>query len=134
MGYRSDVKLLVAERVYNLILHEAEQSTIENVKIFIQQPDSVVFNEETKSVLITWEDVKWYSGYYPEIILIENILDDLDNLVNDCDDIEKEEEIVKDNFYKFVRIGEDSNDNEERTNDNFGDYTGELYIVRSFSM
>ena len=58
-----------------------------------------------------WDYVKWYDGY-DEVGFIEEFL-----------------ESIPDEDYRFIRLGEDSDDNEER-----GEYfDSDIYISRSIS-
>ena len=59
-----------------------------------------------------WEQVKWYDGY--------ECVDFVESFITDC---------IPEEDYKFVRIGEETDDVEER-----GDYwDAEIYVQRSIS-
>ena len=117
MGYRSQVVLAVSKEAYALLTtviarggDVAELFDTQNGYVEIQHN-----YEADDSVAYLWDSIKWYEDY-PAIRAIENFMAQLENS-------EMEE------HYRFVRVGEDSNDNEER-----GYGFENIYIDRSINL
>jgi hypothetical protein len=85
---------------------------------------SIDYDEENQAILVSYQDVKWYSDY-EHVKTVEKAFDDIDELINN-DSIttvtEDDTDTTPFNIaWEFVRIGEDDNDIETRASDN-GDY------------
>ncbi len=116
MGYRSEVILAVhAELVPALMAAFAKCE--ETQKLCTQHVDHLDTDYDGKgNWLMRWDHIKWYDSY-PEVTMIEKLVEGMD-----CDDLE--EFGLKDltlsasdgysELYKFVRIGEEMEDNEVR--------------------
>ena len=121
MGYRSDVKIIVSREGYRELKDYVERECIK-----YQKPDSDYdFNllkiadglrTDGDQVVISWDDVKWYDGYYNDVDVVVNGLEHL---------------AAKGYSYRFYRVGESYEDIEETCID--GELDQDLdyfYIVR----
>jgi len=86
MGYRSVVKLALRKQAY----YDNKANLLESIK------DCDIISETDEAYFFLWEDVKWYPSY-GDVKAVEEVMDSL-----------KEEE------YGFMRIGEETNDVEEK--------------------
>ena len=126
MGYRSEVILAVhAELVPALMTAFAKCE--ETQKLCTRDVDNLDTDYDGKgNWLMHWEHIKWYDSY-PEVAMIEKLVEGMD-----CDDLEefglKTDEPLAD-LYKFVRIGEELEDNEVR-----GYGFENIYISRHISI
>ena len=103
MGYRSQVKIMVSREGFRELKEYVEKECIK-----FQKPDSDYdynllkhaesIQTDVDRVLISWEDIKWYDGYYEDVDLIMDGLNHLDS---------------KGYSYRFYRVGEDYGDIEE---------------------
>lgn len=67
-----------------------------------------------------WQEVKWYKGFYSEVDAVEAVLNELEKCYNESEDDAYS--------FTFLRVGEDTNDIEERY---VGDYWLDCaYIIR----
>ena len=97
MGYRSDISIAMRKKDLDQMITKAKK----------HQDNSILYNfikegissapecPEEGYVFLFWNWVKWYDEY-EEVIFIEKFLRN-----------------IPDRHYDFVRIGEDTNDNEE---------------------
>lgn len=111
MGYRSEVGIKCREKAFELF----RKAIIEHMFI----PDEVYRNQYDEYTIV-WSYVKWYDDY-PEVSAIETVMRKLDG-GSYRDDPEY--------GYRFCRIGEDPDDNEDRDNT----YNIEFYIERTLSI
>ena len=128
MGYRSDVKILMGLKAYEVLKSTCEASENEYVREMVQKPSSLTIDSEANRVLIGWEWYKWYDGY-EEIDAVEGVLNNLSEWVEEKPD----EYPLKDYYYKQIRIGED-NATEEHTNDRYEEYVCDFYVTCQFSL
>ena len=97
MGYRSDVALVLSNEGnkelsnYYRSLLEEDRTELESL---LNGSDEYLHNDKGEHLFI-WESCKWYAGF-PDVELIEKFLD-----------------TISDEYYYFVRIGEDLCDVEE---------------------
>ena len=120
MGYRSDVGIKCRAKAFEKFKEVYEKVGLYPTQIFEKTEDG-----QDEKILV-WEWVKWYDSY-PEIQAIEEVMDEL----NDDEffkDIPNEE--MSDWGYKFIRLGEDGDDVEERDND----CDVEFYYIRQFDI
>ena len=121
MGYRSEVCIGLtddASRLFRTILehvpeHHEAHSLLEDAKTMIgawqDRHKSEDLDCEDK---MHWDYIKWYEGY--------ECVDFVETFLSEC---------IPEEDYRFVRIGEDSDDVEQR-----GEYwDAEIYINRSIS-
>lgn len=133
MGYRSEVRLLMGPKAYELLKANCRNSTDKIAKNTLKdvemETDIVYYNkalyEHEDAVYIKWHDVKWYDSY-EDVKIVMRTLNELDTIVTN------EEEILDEYFYKFMKIGEDG-ESIEYTNDEMEEFTEGYYIVHGFS-
>lgn len=135
MGYYSKVRIIMGPKAYELLKNNCLKSNNEDAKDLLRKPymkdDETIYYdsndiEQDNAVYIGWNEIKWYERY-ESISIIMNTLDQLDKIVDD------DEYELQDYFYKFMKIGED-NENEELTNDEYGEFTKEYHIICEFSI
>ena len=90
MGYRSDVSLELKKEANDIFQALYAQEFPEDIEFL----SSNIEKETDEATLYCWSDVKWYDTY-PEVSFIGNFISELDE-----------------NDYRFVRIGEEYEDNE----------------------
>ena len=121
MGYRSEVVLAITSKVLPQFLVTMAKSP-EARALCYQHADERKDNYDGEGgILFRWSHIKWYEGYEP--------IDALCDFMGWCDDEvigEGNEEVDADACYKFVRVGEDMDDNESR-----GYGFEDIYIERS---
>lgn len=118
MGYRSDVSIELEEKAF-----EAMDEAFRNLRRQHSVDDAVclpvVRSSSGGTKILEWTSVKWYSGYgFPEIDTVEEVLRKLSDEHSDEDGWS----------YCFIRIGEDSSDVEERTNNTC--FSPSIYVRR----
>lgn len=104
MGYRSNVRAVVygtEEAMKKLIIDERGREN----SIFDTFEDTltIIQLDGVNALELNEFDVKWYDDY-PEIKIWDKFLDRLDELISDGEELN----------YEFIRLGEDSDDSEER--------------------
>ena len=103
MGYYSDVAIALTEngiKIFNQKLTSSDTIIQNDVSRLLDHAKQHRCDAETKSECWLWYSVKWFTGdpvCYRDIRFIESVLDKLDE-----------------RDYYFVRIGEDTDDNEIR--------------------
>ena len=125
MAYRSDVKILMGEKAYELLKNNCLKSDKDYVREMVEKPSWFEKNDDN-SVLIGWSYVKWYSNY-EDVKAVELTLRELDGI------IEEDESKLDDYFYKKIEIGED-NRTEESTNDYGDEFVSDFYVECDFSI
>jgi|TARA_R110000824_G_C15015144_1_gene657792 hypothetical protein len=100
MGYRSEVLLIVGKEAMPLFLTALAREPKARDLCFNYRDQYEKDYEEVGSMLFNWTEIKWYDNY-PDIQAIESFMDNCDT--EDLDE-----------HYRFVRIGEDDRDIEER--------------------
>ena len=105
MGYRSEVALELSKEKNDLFQALYAAKFPEDTAFLYNSVES----ENEDGILYIWYDIKWYDSF-PEVSFIENFIDNLDY-----------------EDFTFIRIGEETDDNEYRgDSDLFG-----IYIERS---
>ena len=104
MGYRSDVSLTIEQSDFNKLLEQVENAN-EEIKWLFNLASKFV---SESYITLYWEWVKWYEEF-EEIEFFETFYKNLDH-------------------YKFIRIGENAEDNYE---DYRGDYINCASMERS---
>jgi len=122
MGYRSEVVLAVGKELMPHFLN-----------VLAQEPDAIPFVFQHNSclredydgkgtLLVSWSDIKWYKETYPPVAAIQKFIDYCDS-----DEIKGLEEPWE--HFRFVRLGEDTDDVEEK-----GYHcNNDIYITREIS-
>ena len=115
MGYRSEVALAVsAELLPHLMAALAQSEKARN--LVFRDHDSIDTNYGHGGLKVAWDYIKWYDSF-EEVTCIENFMDEMDDMrINGTD---------ADEGYRFFRVGENSDDVEERG------YLESFRVVRS---
>ena len=118
MGYRSEVALVTSKKGYSRLM-AAVACNPEATRLVIEGIENENYGgaEDSYNILFYWDWIKWYEDS-DNIRLIEDWMNDEDGDADCYDDVE----------YQFIRIGESSDDAEERGNANYG-----LQLRRSIS-
>ena len=130
MGYRSSVVCLMYgnnDIGDNTIVKEFVRSRVEaytSKRVEVGNYIRDAFNYDGWGVKFECQDWKWYESY-PDIIFLEQLFDEFEELVIGDDRSETSYAL------EFVRIGEDTDDIEERMR---GAIEGRLYITRCISV
>ena len=111
MGYRSEVVLVVGKEVMPQFMVTMAKSPEARALCFAEATRHEDY-EEKGNMLFAWDGIKWYDSF-EEIRAIEDFLDwcDVEEVPHPVDD---DETIAGDECYRFVRIGEEVEDIEER--------------------
>tara|TARA_R100001082_G_C4253492_1_gene112448 strand:+ start:142 stop:531 length:390 start_codon:yes stop_codon:yes gene_type:complete len=126
MGYRSEVILAIDAKLVPALM-VAFAKCEETQKLCTQYVDNLDTDYEGKgNWLMRWDHIKWYDSF-PEIEMINNLIEGIE-----CEDLSefglKDDESAPDynEMFRFVRVGEDMDDNEVR-----GYGFDNIYISRS---
>ena len=111
MGYRSEIVLVVGKEALPLFMTALAKEP-EARALCYSHADKRLDDYEDGAVLFHWDHIKWYDSY-KEVAAIEEFM-------NDCDTEDLED------HYRFVRSGEELDDNEVR-----GWGFDHVYITRS---
>ena len=129
MGYRSEVILALDAKLVPALM-TAFAKCEQTQKMCTQDTDNLETDYDGEgNWLMRWDHIKWYDSY-PEIAMIEKFIEGLE-----CEDLSefglKDDDNAADysELFKFVRIGEDMDDNETR-----GYGFENIYISRYISM
>ncbi len=124
MGYRSEVVFVVAKEVMPQFLVTMAKSPQARAMCFSEADRMIKDYDGDGNILFSWSGIKWFEGY-EEIDAIVDFMDwcDGEHIAVDGDETEAV------NFYRFVRIGEDSDDNTHR-----GWGFESIYIERSIAI
>ena len=110
MGYRSVVIIAIAKEARPHLMHFLGKYPDAMALAFKEHDEKIEnFQDEEGSIMFKWESIKWYEGY-KEIDAFTEFMDHMDG-----ESIEWEgNQSDGDDHYRFVRVGEDSGDIEER--------------------
>ena len=129
MGYRSEVILAVDAKIVPALM-TAFAKCEQTQKMCTQDTDNLETDYDGEgNWLMRWDHIKWYDSY-PEVAMIEKFIEGLE-----CEDLSefglKDDDNAADysELFKFVRIGEDMDDNAPR-----GYGFEALYISRHIAM
>ena len=111
MGYRSEVVLVVGKEVMPQFMVTMAKSPEARALCFAEATRHEDY-EEKGNMLFAWDCIKWYDSY-EEIRAIEDFLDWCDSEDVPSQDA-KGERVDGDECYRFVRVGEELEDIEER--------------------
>ena len=108
MGYRSEVILAVGPEVMPQFMVTMAKSP-EARKLCWSDHDDMIkdYCDIKGAFLFRWAHIKWYDSYEE----ISAILDFINWCESECIEVDGKEVDAAD-FYRFVRIGEDTDDNE----------------------
>jgi hypothetical protein len=126
MGYRSEVILAINAKVVPALM-AAFAKCEETQKLCTKDTDHLDTDYDGKgNWLMRWDHIKWYDSY-PEIEMINSLIEALE-----CEDLSefglKNDDNAPDytEMFRFVRVGEEMDDNEVR-----GYGFDNIYISRS---
>ena len=129
MGYRSEVILALDAKLVPALM-TAFAKCEQTQKMCTQDTDNLDTSYDGEgNWLMRWDHIKWYDSY-PEVAMIEKFIEGIE-----CEDLSefglKDDDNAADysELFKFVRIGEDMDDNETR-----GYGFEDIYISRHISM
>ena len=109
MGYRSEVILAVGPEVMPQFMVTMAKSPEARAMCFAEHDEMVKdYGDDKGAFLFRWGQIKWYDSYEG----VQAIIDFMDWCEGESIKDENGEEQSADNFYRFVRIGEEMDDNE----------------------
>ena len=124
MGYRSEVVLYVGPEVMPQFMVTMAKCQATRAMCFADHERMVKDYQGIKgSFLFKWGWIKWY-GSYPEVQAIEDFMDWCDAEDIPIDEQNADGETLTRSaceFFRFVRIGEEMDDNEHRGDAMWGD-------------
>jgi len=123
MGYRSEVVLVVGKEVMPRFMITMAKSPQARALCFADADQRHEDYEEKGSMLFAWDGIKWYDSY-EGIAAIADFLDWCDGEMVPVSDERKAQDksptpvthVHGDECYRFVRVGEELEDIEERGN------------------
>lgn len=128
MGYRSEVVLAIDAKIVPALMTAFAKCQLTQ-KLCTEHVDNLETDYEGKgNWLMRWDHIKWYDSY-SEIRMVENLIECME--ADQLDDFGmKEEELpgIPSELFKFVRIGEDNADVEQR-----GYGFENIYVTRSIT-
>ena len=132
MGYRSEVVLYVGPEVMPQFMVTMAKSSQARELCFADNDQMIRdYNGEKGSFLFKWGWLKWYDSYEC-VSALQDFMDwcDGEDLPTGQKDAEgKEITTYAAEFYKFIRIGEEMDDNESRGDAMWGDICIERSIT-----
>ena len=100
MGYRSEVVLAIGKEAMPLFMHTLAKHPAVHELCYEHAERITDFCEEGE-IVFRWSGVKWYQGY-PDVNAITDLMDRLDEAETN--------DVIMAKHYRFVRVGEDSDD------------------------
>ena len=104
MGYRSEVVLAVSKELMPHFLSVMAKHPESRELVFGHNDELEQDYQDEGHFFVRWGSIKWYEGY-PDIDTFENFMNECGEMVDNKD---------KEDMFKFIRIGEDYADIEER--------------------
>ena len=129
MGYRSEVILAVHKSLMGKFLAKISQTS--TTKEFVFSRAEVIENYKGEgNFLFRWQDVKWYEGY-EDIDTIHGFMHDVDEMERWIPSANFPDGRARyaDELFKFIRIGEDIGDCEERGHA----FESDIYMTRGIT-
>jgi hypothetical protein len=132
MGYRSEVVLYVGPEVMPQFMVTMAKCSEARALCFADADQMIKdYGSEKGSFLFKWGWLKWYDSY-PCVSALEDFMDwcDGEDLPTGKKDADGEDiTTYAAEFYKFIRIGEEMDDNEQRGDAMWGDICIERNIT-----
>jgi len=132
MGYRSEVVLYVGPEVMPQFMVTMAKCSEARALCFADADQMIKdYGSEKGSFLFKWGWLKWYDSY-PEVQALTDFMDwcDDEDLPTGKKDADGEDiTTYAAEFYKFIRIGEEMDDNEQRGDAMWGDICIERNIT-----
>ena len=126
MGYRSEVILAIDAEIVPALM-AAFAKCEETQKLCTQHVDNLETDYDGKgNWLMRWDHIKWYDSY-PEIAMLNNLIEALED--DDLNEFGMKDIDDGNSLFRFVRVGEDMDDNEQR-----GYGFDNIYISRCISV
>ena len=128
MGYRSEVILVIDAEVVPALM-AAFAKCEETQKLCTQHVDNLDTDYDGKgNWLMRWDHIKWYDSF-PEIEMLNKLIEAMESDELDEFGIPSNDDApIPSEMFRFVRIGEDMDDNEVR-----GYGFDNIYISRGIS-
>ena len=128
MGYRSEVILAIDAEVVSALM-AAFAKCEETQKLCTEHVDNLDTDYDGKgNWLMRWDHIKWYDSF-PEIAMLNNLIEAMESDELDEFGIPSNDDApISSEMFRFVRIGEDMDDNEVR-----GYGFDNIYISRGIS-
>ena len=124
MGYRSEVVLYVGPEVMPQFMVTMAKCQATRAMCFADHERMVKdYGGEKGSFLFSWGHIKWYDSY-PEVQALGDFMDWCDEEkipTGEKDDEGTDKTQHAAEFYRFIRIGEEMDDNESRGDAMWGD-------------
>ena len=114
MGYRSQAVLVVGKEVMPQFLSTMAKSPEARQLCWSDHDKMMKDYDGEGNILFAWSYIKWSVGYEP--------IDAINDFMDWCEAEDKDED------FRFIRVGEDSDDNVER-----GYLTHDVFITREVS-
>ena len=112
MGYRSVVVLAVGKKARPHLMHFLGKYPSAMTLAFKHHDEKVEnFQDEEGSIMFMWDSIKWYEGY-DEIEAFTEFMNHMDG--EDIEDDDGQDSSNGEEHYRFVRVGEDADDIEDR--------------------
>ena len=109
MGYRSEVILAVGSEVMPQFMVTMAKSPAARSMCFAEHDEMIKDYEGDKGAfMFRWECIKWYDSYE----CVQAIIDFMDWCESEGIEDENGEKHSADNYSRFIRIGEEMDDNE----------------------
>ena len=113
MGYRSEVALAISKKVMPHFLSVLAKEPEARTMVFKHHDKLDRDYDGEGTLFVHWSDIKWYDSY-PEVQAINSFVEDLEGDL--LDGFELPEGEWQGDHVRFVRLGEDVNDSEEKGN------------------
>lgn len=106
MGYRSEVSIQLENKAFDMVMESIKKYNSEQGDGYEFQPDKILKKDD--EYIIQWDWVKWYSDY-GDVKSVEDVLTELDKYKGSAE--------IDGYRYNFWRVGEETGDTENRSND-----------------
>ena len=115
MGYRSDVALCLKKEDFEILKVKSAELEYD----IVESASTVRFDDKDNVVVISWTWIKWYEEF-EEIALVNDFLDELDE---------------QEKPYSFIRLGEESEDNEFKEGATWADgICNKIHMIRDIEI
>ena len=109
MGYRSEVILAVGPEVMPQFMVTMAKSPEAREMCWADHDEMIKdYNDQKGAFLFRWSGIKWYDSYEG----IQAIIDFMDWCEGEGIEDENGDKHSADNYYRFIRVGEEMDDNE----------------------
>jgi hypothetical protein len=125
MGYRSDVVLAVGKEAMPAFMTALSRCPTAASFVFKEHDDMIKDYQGDGNILVRWSGIKWYAPGYPEVDAVQAFVSDPEQFLPE-EVLEGEPDIY--DCYKFVRIGDETDDIEQH-----GGGFWDIYIERSIT-